>query len=81
VITGTGEKDSKLRQWRRGERLTLDEVSGLTGVSVPMLSQAETGKRRLSRRAKVLIARRLGVALGKLFDPEPLVNGMRRGKS
>jgi len=63
---------SKLRRWRRDEGLTLDEVSGLTRVSVPMLSLVENGKRHLSRQTKILLARRLGVPIRALFDPEPM---------
>lgn len=64
--------ESKLRGWRLAEGLSLAEVSGLTGVSVPMLSRVERGERQMSARAKVTVARRLGVAIGELFEIEPL---------
>ena len=64
------ENGSRLRTWREQERLTLAEVSALTGYSEPMLSLVETGKRRLSRQGKVLLARRLGVPLRELFEVE-----------
>lgn len=73
---GMAECGEKFRRWRVGQRLTLHDVSALTGVSVPMLSLVESGQRRFSRSKKVLIARRLGVSLRALFEPEPI-----RGRS
>lgn len=49
-------KESPLRRWRRIEQLTLEDLSGLTGLSIGMLSLVERGERRLSRRAKVTVA-------------------------
>ncbi len=34
---------TKLRAWRHKNRLTLEDVSDLTGVSIPMLSRVERG--------------------------------------
>jgi transcriptional regulator with XRE-family HTH domain len=61
-----------LRDWRIENDYTLQEVADLTGVSVPMLSRVERGQRRLSRDAKVKVARRLGEPVGNLFDVEPI---------
>jgi DNA-binding XRE family transcriptional regulator len=63
---------SKIRRWRQREGLTLAEVSGLTGLSVAMLSLVERGQRRLLPKTKVRVARRLGVPLRELFDVEDL---------
>jgi len=63
---------SKLRDWRRAEGFSLPEVSGLTGVSVAMLSRLERGHRQASSRLKVRMARRLGVQVSDLFELEPL---------
>ena len=63
---------NKLRAWRLRSRLTLGEISALTGISVPMLSLAERGQRQLSPMTKVLIARRLRVPLGDLFAVEKI---------
>jgi len=63
---------SKFQQWRKRERLTLEELSDLTGYSAPMLNRVERGERSLSRIAKVRIARRLGVRLGELFPVEQI---------
>ena len=71
--------NTKLREWRERERLTLGEVSALVGITSMMLSYVERGQRNLSRRGKVLMSRRLGVPIGELFeveavDDEELVN-------
>ena len=63
---------SRLRDWRVINDLTMPEVSGLTGVSVAMLSRLERGLRQASPRLKVQMARRLGVQIPDLFEIEPL---------
>ena len=75
------EGSTRFRQWRRLEGLTLEEVSGLTGVSVPMLSLVERDKRRFGPRTKILVARRLGVSVSSLFPPELVeVESLRPGR-
>lgn len=64
--------NNRLRLWRVTEGLTLEEVHDLTGVSVPMLSLAERGKRHFSPQMKVQIARRLGVRISDLFPVDDL---------
>jgi transcriptional regulator with XRE-family HTH domain len=71
---------NRLREWRTNAGFSLSEVAGLTGISVPMLSLAETGQRRFSPHAKIAISRRLGVSLATLFDPEPIPGLMNLGK-
>lgn len=63
---------NRLREWRIDHGLSLDEMSDLTGMSKPMLSQLERGLRGASRDAKVKIARRLEVSISDLFDLEPI---------
>jgi transcriptional regulator with XRE-family HTH domain len=63
-----GRDASRLRLWRIVEGLTLDEVADLTNYSVSMLSRAERGQRVFSPKAKVVIARRLGVRVADLFE-------------
>lgn len=63
---------TKLRAWRTAQGYSLDEVAGLTGLSAPMLSRVETGKRHLAPRTRVVVARRLGVRLSDLFEVEPI---------
>lgn len=68
--------ETKLRAWREDAGFSLEEVSGLTGLSPSMLSRVERGQRSLRPRTKVLVARRLGVPVAELFvveDPEPEV--------
>ncbi len=65
-------RNSRLQTWRRKQRLSLGELSDLTGMSPAMLSRAERGERQLSRQAKVLIARRLGVPIRYLFPVKPV---------
>ena len=60
---------NRLRIWRAAHGgLTLEEVAGLTGVSVSMLSRAERGQRVFAPLTKVHIARCLGVPVGELFE-------------
>jgi transcriptional regulator with XRE-family HTH domain len=63
---------TRLREWRLQEGLTLDEVAGLVGVSIAMLSRAERGQRQLAPLTKVQIARRLGLPVRELFELEPI---------
>jgi transcriptional regulator with XRE-family HTH domain len=67
--------DNRLREWREEQEYTLAELSALTGYSVPMLSRVERGERRPSVNAKVLIARRLGVDLSRLFPVASVGDG------
>jgi transcriptional regulator with XRE-family HTH domain len=62
---------TRLGRWRAQVGLTLEEVADLTGVSKAMLSRAERGERRLAPLTRVKIARRLGVPVRRLFDPDP----------
>ncbi len=61
---------TKLRRWRKAKGVTLQEVSDLTGVSVPMLSLVETGKRRMAPMSRIRFARLLGVTVGDIFAIE-----------
>lgn len=63
----TSKQDTKLRQWRRGEALSIYDVSDLSGVSPSMLSRLERGIRQPSPRMKIRIATALGVRVSVLF--------------
>lgn len=67
------ERVNRLRQWRAENDYTLDDVAGLTGLSESMLSRVERGERTLSPRARVMVARRLGVPVRDLFPPEDVL--------
>lgn len=62
----------RLREWRVDQGLSLDEVAGLTGVSKSMLSRAERGQRQFAPLTRIMIARRLGTPVEKLFEVEPI---------
>ena len=63
---------NRLRLWRAENGLTLGEIADLTGLSIPMLSLVERGKRELAPMTKVRVARRLGTSVSALFDVEEL---------
>jgi len=65
-------KKSRLQVWREKNRLRQDDVAGLSGFSAAMISLVESGQRNLSREGKVILARRLGVSIAEIFEPEPL---------
>ena len=68
----TSGLDSRLRQWRVDNGLSLQELSDLTGLSVSGLSRLERGERQPRPLTRVKIARRLGVTVAELFEVEPI---------
>lgn len=66
------DERSKLRRWRDDAGFSLSEIRDLTGVSPAHWSRVERGLRQLAPNTKVVVARRLGVAVGDLFDVEPI---------
>jgi transcriptional regulator with XRE-family HTH domain len=58
---------SQLRRWRENRGWTLDEAAGLTGLSKSYLSRIELGERLPPPATKILIARRLGAGVARLF--------------
>lgn len=63
---------TRLKNWRQRHRLTLENISDLTGVSIAMLSRVERGERLLAPMRRVAVARRLGARVADLFPVEPL---------
>ena len=61
---------NRLRVWRLEQGFLLEDVAGLTGISVSMLSRVERGERRLAPETKVKIARRLNARVADLFPVE-----------
>ncbi|HLM96765.1 MAG TPA: helix-turn-helix transcriptional regulator [Acidimicrobiales bacterium] len=61
---------SRLRRWRIANEVTLEDLSGLTGLSQPLLSRVERGERRLKPLDRVRVARAVGEPVGALFEPE-----------
>lgn len=64
--------DNRLRELRDRSRLTLEEVSILTGFSVPTISRHENGSRSLSEEAAQKYAALYKVPTHQLFM-KPLV--------
>ena len=57
-----------IRVWREYRRLTQQELARATGISVPYLSQIESGKRKGSAEVLAAIARKLGLMLDDLVE-------------
>lgn len=70
--TNSERLKTPLWQWRDRQGLTLAEVSDLTGLSIAMLSLVERGERQLAPLTRVKVARRLGVSVRELFEPDPI---------
>jgi transcriptional regulator with XRE-family HTH domain len=66
------DESTRLRLWRSNAGWSLQEVADVVGCSTSMLSRLERGQRNASPKLRVVMARRLGVAVGDLFDVEPL---------
>jgi transcriptional regulator with XRE-family HTH domain len=58
-----------LREFREQQGWSLDETSGLTGLSKAYLSLIERHLREPSPASKVRIARGLGASVAELFPP------------
>jgi transcriptional regulator with XRE-family HTH domain len=71
-VVSTTLNPTRLKEWRQHEGLSLGELSGLTGLSVPMLSRGERGERNFAPLTKVRIARCLGVPVQTLFEVDPI---------
>jgi transcriptional regulator with XRE-family HTH domain len=61
---------SRLLTWCAEHGLTITDVAGLSGYSVPYLSLISRGKRTPPPHAKVAIARAVGARVGDLFTSE-----------
>jgi transcriptional regulator with XRE-family HTH domain len=68
------KSSAALRTWRLRNKLTLQELADLTGLSISMLSRVERGKRTLSPKTKVLVARCVGARIRDLFPVGQRVN-------
>lgn len=62
-------KPNKFRSWRHSQGWTLDDISGITGVSVSNLSRIENGVVIPRPATRVHIAHALGKRVGQLFEP------------
>ena len=66
-MKGNSAPQNRLRELRDRSRLTLDEVSILTGFSVPTISRHENGGRSLSEEAILKYAQLYKVHTYELF--------------
>jgi transcriptional regulator with XRE-family HTH domain len=61
---------TRLQEWRLRQKLTLQEIADLTGLSPAMVSRVERGQRQLAPVTRARFARRLGVRIPDLFPVE-----------
>ena len=61
-----------LRMARRSHRLTLQELSDLTGIDPSVISRVERGERDLGPMERVRISRALGIRNSVIFPAEAL---------
>ena len=66
VVRRLAAGEAPLRVWREHRGLSLRALAGLAGISPPMLSEMETGKKEGSLRTLLALARALGVDLDDL---------------
>lgn len=66
VVRRLAAGEAPLRVWREHRGLGLRALAGLAGISPPMLSEMETGKKEGSLRTLLALARALGVDLDDL---------------
>ena len=66
----TGKVGSRIRHRRKQLKLNLDQVSMLSGSSVPTLSNIERGKRDVKLSTLVVLAAALRIDLASLFESE-----------
>lgn len=70
VIYALLDGENPVRVWREHRRLSQQEVAERTGISVPYLSQIESGRRKGTTGVLAALARVLGVTLDDLVDKE-----------
>ena len=68
----------RLLEWRQRHRLSIKDISSLSGISEAMLNLVERGKRNLSTLSRVRLARALGLSVDVLFStPEFPIEELR----
>lgn len=68
LVYALADGDNPLRAWREYRRLTQQQLAEAAGISVPFLSQLETGKRKASMGVMAKLARTLRVAVDDLLE-------------
>jgi DNA-binding XRE family transcriptional regulator len=63
--------ENPIRVWREYLGLTQQELAEAAGISIPYLSQIETGKRRGTTEVLATVAKALGLSLDDVVVTEP----------
>jgi DNA-binding XRE family transcriptional regulator len=67
VVYALTEGESPIKVWREFRELTQTQLAKTTGISVPFLSQLESGKRNASTKVLVAISKALQVDMDDLI--------------
>jgi DNA-binding XRE family transcriptional regulator len=74
------EGENPVKVWREYRQLTQQQLAELVGMSVPYLSQIESGKRNASTRILVALSKALRITVDDLITGyRPLPQGSDRG--
>lgn len=68
----------RLRAIRKGKKLTLVQVSALSGVTVPTLSKMELGQASISYEKFAAVAHALSVDISRLFEDRATVSSRKK---
>jgi DNA-binding XRE family transcriptional regulator len=68
VAYALAEGESPVKVWREYRQQTQPQLAKVVGMSVPFLSQVETGKRKASTRIMVALAKALRVTVDDLIQ-------------
>jgi DNA-binding XRE family transcriptional regulator len=67
VVYALLDGENPIKVWREHRRLTQHQLAEMAGISMPFLSQLETGKRQASTKVMIAIARALDVDIDNLL--------------
>lgn len=69
----------KLKHYRKMFNQTQREVANNLGISISMYAQVEQGKKGVSDKLKIKIAKYFNTTVGILFFGEPITNSNKKG--
>jgi DNA-binding XRE family transcriptional regulator len=69
VVYALLDNENPIKVWREYRGLTQQQLAEAVGISVPYLSQLETGKRKGSARVLMVIAQTLNLTLDDIVVP------------
>jgi DNA-binding XRE family transcriptional regulator len=67
VVFALADGENPVKVWRAYRQLTQQQLAEAVGISVPFLSQIETGKRKASIKVMAGLAKNLSVAIDDLL--------------